>query len=74
VQQQLIDRVSYSADWHFSLLDDTENKTLEKINPRSNGMDSKSWHTAAEPIGFATPGGKNSQFSTASIQGDFGAV
>ena len=74
VQQQLIDRVSYSADWHFSLLDDTENKTLEKINPRSNGMDSYSWHTAAEPIGFATPGGKNSQFSAASIQGDFGAV
>lgn len=74
VQQQLIDRVSYSADWHFSLLDDTENKTLEKINPRSNGMDSYSWHTAAEPIGFGTPGGKNSQFSAASIQGDFGAV
>jgi hypothetical protein len=74
VQQQLIDRVSYSADWHFSLLDDTENKTLEKINPRSNGMDSYSWHTAAEPIGFGTPGGKNSQFSAASIPGDFGAV
>jgi hypothetical protein len=71
-QQQLIDRVSYSADWHFSLLDDTENKSLEKINPKSHGMDQFSWHTAAESIGFATPGGKNSQYSLVTNVGDFG--
>lgn len=71
-QQQLIDRVSYSADWHFSLLDDTENKSLEKINPKSDGMDKFSWHTAAESIGFATPGGKNSQYYLVTNAGDFG--
>ena len=71
-QQQLIDRVSYLADWHFSLLDDTENKSLEKINPKSDGMDHFSWHTAAESIGFATPGGKNSQYSSVTNAGDFG--
>ena len=58
----LIDKVSYSGDWHLSLIDDTENKTLERIDPNGASSSASNWHTAAETIGFGTPGKLNSQF------------
>lgn len=70
----LLDKVSYLADWHFSLVDDTENKTLERIDPAGGSSDRTNWHTAAEPIGFGTPGGVNSQYQAGSVHGDFGTV
>lgn len=70
----ILDKVSYKASWHFALLDATENKTLERINPAGISNSASNWHTAAETIGFGTPGGKNSQFQTATINGDFGTT
>lgn len=70
----LLDKVSYFADWHFSLIDDTENKTLERIDPAGVSSSRTNWHTAAEPIGFGTPGRVNSQYQVGSISGDFGTV
>jgi Lamin Tail Domain/CHU_C Type IX secretion signal domain len=67
----LLDKVSYKADWQFSLLDVTENKTLERIDPAGISNDKSNWHTAAEPIGFGTPGGKNSQFQSVIADGVF---
>lgn len=70
----VIDKVSYAADWHLSLIDDTENKTLERINPSGVSSSSGNWHTAAETIGFGTPGGQNSQYQTGGVNGDFGTL
>ena len=66
-----IDRVSYSEDWQFSLLDNFDGVSLERISPNGASNQSSNWHSAAESIGFATPGRVNSQYqyvgTTASI-------
>ncbi len=67
----VLDRVSYFGDWHFSLLDETENKTLERIDPKGESNSKDNWHTAAETIGFGTPGKQNSQFQAVVSNGDF---
>ncbi|MBI1837850.1 MAG: lamin tail domain-containing protein [Flavobacteriia bacterium] len=59
---EVIDRVAYSSNWHFSLLEDVKGKSLERISFTSISNDSTNWHTAAETIGFATPGEKNSNY------------
>jgi len=58
---QIVDMVSYEKDWQFSLLDSPDGKSLERIDPFGKSNDKNNWHTASETIGFATPGGKNSQ-------------
>lgn len=67
----VLDKVSYSAKWHLKLIADVKAKSLEKIDPFGSASDSKNWHTAAEAIGFATPGAPNSQYSPAQHNGDF---
>jgi hypothetical protein len=68
---EVLDKVSYHSDWQFSLLDATENKTLERIDPLGISDDKNNWHTAAEPIGFGTPGKQNSQYQHVGLSGDF---
>lgn len=67
----VLDKVSYSAKWHLKLIADVKGKSLEKIDPFGSASDSKNWHTAAEAVGFATPGAPNSQYSPAQHNGDF---
>ncbi|XOV66436.1 MAG: lamin tail domain-containing protein [Fluviicola sp.] len=68
---QIIDAVSYEDDWHFQLLDDEDGKALERIEPDASSNDRNNWHTAAESVGFGTPGGQNSQFYPALTNGAF---
>nr|WP_294862683.1 lamin tail domain-containing protein [uncultured Fluviicola sp.] len=70
----VIDKVSYREDWHLSLIDDTENKTLERISPEGGSSDASNWHTAAETIGFGTPGKINSQYQSGSVSSVFGTT
>ncbi len=70
----VIDKVSYTEDWHLSLIDDTENKTLERINPEGASSSASNWHTAAETIGFGTPGKLNSQYLSGSVSSTFGTT
>ncbi|WP_343747134.1 lamin tail domain-containing protein [Fluviicola sp.] len=70
----LIDKVSYKEDWHLSLIDDTENKTLERINPDGPSSNASNWHTAAETIGFGTPGKINSQYMSGNVSSNFGTT
>ncbi|MDD2981830.1 MAG: lamin tail domain-containing protein [Crocinitomicaceae bacterium] len=67
----VLDRVSYSAKWHLKLIADVKAKSLEKIDPFGASNDKKNWHTAAEAVGFATPGAPNSQYSPAQHNGNF---
>ncbi len=70
----IIDQVTYYEDWHLSLIDDTENKTLERINPDGASSNASNWHTAAETVGFGTPGKINSQYMSGSISSTFGTT
>jgi flagellar hook assembly protein FlgD len=44
---------------------------LERIGFDGNSNDINNWHSAAEAVGFATPGTKNSQYYPALETGDF---
>lgn len=68
---QVIDAVSYLDDWHFQLIDDDDGKSLERIEPNAPSNDRNNWHTAAESVGFGTPGGENSQYYPALTNGTF---
>lgn len=68
---ELMDAVSYTEDWHFTLLDETDGVSLERIDPSGISNDSFNWHSAAEAIGFGTPGGKNSQYYPVVTNGEF---
>jgi hypothetical protein len=67
----VLDRVAYSDDWHFRLLDNTDGVTLERIDPNEGSSNGNNWHSAAETAGFGTPGMVNSQFYPAIANGDF---
>lgn len=67
----VMDKVSYSDEWHFKLLDDEDGKSLERIDPNGPSDDPNNWHTAAEQFEFGTPTVKNSQYYPAIQNGDF---
>ncbi len=68
---EVMDKVSYTEDWHLSVIDDLNGVSLERIDPNGNSNDPFNWHSAAQDIGFGTPGIKNSQFIAAVYTGDF---
>lgn len=70
-QGTILDKLSYNEDWHFTLLNSTEGISLERLSPLAETNTKNNWHSAAENIGFATPGLENSQI----LYGDhFGTV
>ena len=58
-----LDRFAYNDDLHFELLNSTDGVSLERVNPDRPASDNSNWHSAAEAVGYATPGYLNSQFS-----------
>ncbi len=56
-----IDQLNYNKRWHFPLIDDQNGVSLERIWFNKGTQDSTNWHSAAEAVGYATPGYKNSQ-------------
>jgi hypothetical protein len=67
----LLEKVAYTSKWHFPLLENTDGVALERINPNNSFNDENNWHSAAENIGFGTPGKINSQTLNQQQQGDF---
>jgi hypothetical protein len=57
----VIDKVAYSSDWHFKLLQSDKGVSLERFDPFEPSDSDNNWHSASETVGFATPGIKNSQ-------------
>ncbi|TND10420.1 MAG: hypothetical protein FD123_62 [Bacteroidetes bacterium] len=68
----IIDKLVYSSDWHYPLLQQTKGVSLERIDFDRTTQDATNWHSASENAGYGTPGYKNSQFSPGG--GDDGAV
>lgn len=66
----IMDQLIYSSKWHFKLIDSKDGKSLERMDPNLPTQSSTNWHTAAESVGFATPGGKNSQYYPALYNGE----
>lgn len=59
----IVDLVAFSSDFQYPLLTSVDGVSLERINPERSSRDVTNWHSAAESVGYATPGYKNSQFS-----------
>lgn len=62
---EVIDFFNYNEDMHFALLNEVDGVSLERIDYNRNSNDATNWHSAAEAVGFATPGYENSQYLNA---------
>ncbi|MCB9175306.1 MAG: lamin tail domain-containing protein [Flavobacteriales bacterium] len=62
-----VDNFKYDEKMHFALLNDVKGVSLERIDYNRLSSDKTNWHSAAEDVGFATPGYENSQFQKAEI-------
>ncbi|MBO4488633.1 MAG: lamin tail domain-containing protein [Bacteroidales bacterium] len=61
---QTVDRLAYREEMHYGKLLTTEGVSLERLDFDWPTQDDGNWHSAAESVGFATPGYANSQRST----------
>lgn len=53
---------SYVEDMHFPLLSSVDGVSLERLDANRPVNDMGNWHSAAESVGFGTPGLENSQY------------
>ncbi len=67
-QIQKIDAFDYSEKMQYPLLNYTQGVALERVNVDGETNDPNNWHSAAESVGFGTPGYRNSQ--SASVNPD----
>jgi len=58
---RVLDDFSYQDDFHSSLLEETRGVSLERLSSNSPTQEASNWSSAAESVGFATPGYQNSQ-------------
>ena len=65
--EHIIDDFAYDEKMHFDLLSSKEGVALERINPNHETNDKNNWQSAAQNIGFGTPGLKNSAYSNKEI-------
>ena len=62
---------SYDEDLHFPLLSSVDGVSLERLDVNRPVNDLGNWHSAAQAVGFGTPGLQNSQFFPSSgIEGE----
>jgi hypothetical protein len=61
-QGTVLDELHYYDDWHFSLLNNKDGVSLERLNIGDSTNNPLNWHSASSTAGYGTPGYKNSQF------------
>jgi hypothetical protein len=59
----VIDAFDYAEDMHHPLLTSVKGVSLERIHYSRPASDATNWHSAAETVGFGTPGYQNSVFT-----------
>jgi hypothetical protein len=62
----VIDKLAFTEKWHYPLLHQKENISLERISIDAPTQSSSNWQSTAETSGFATPTQPNSQIRQAS--------
>ncbi len=60
-QLHKVDAFDYSEKMQYPLLNYTQGVALERISSDGKTNDPNNWHSAAESVGFGTPGYRNSQ-------------
>ena len=65
----IVDSFHYNDDMHFALLNSNDGVSLERIDYNRPTIDESNWHSAAEDVGFATPGYENSQYMKTDTEG-----
>ena len=58
----VMESFSYSDDMHFPLLSIVDGVSLERLDVNRPVNDMGNWHSAAQTVGFGTPGLENSQY------------
>ncbi|HSF46718.1 MAG TPA: lamin tail domain-containing protein [Chitinophagaceae bacterium] len=71
-QGELLDELNYDQKWHFSLINDKQGISLERISAEMKTNDPSNWHSASTSSGYGTPGYRNSQ--TISDEKNEGAI
>lgn len=70
----ILDAFSYDEDMHFELINDAEGVSLERIDQNAETNNAFNWHSAAEAVGWGTPGIENSQNYSSISSGMFFSV
>jgi hypothetical protein len=60
IENKDVDRFKYNTSLHSSLLDNTKDVSLERINANTKTQDKNNWYSASKMVGYATPTQKNS--------------
>lgn len=58
---QVLDKLKYGSTWHSSILADTEGVSLERLDATAPTQNPNNWFSAAQNVGYASPGRVNSQ-------------
>ena len=61
-----IDQMAYSEQMHYPLLKETKGVSLERVSWEVASDRTDNWHSAAEAVGFGTPGYRNSMVAATS--------
>ena len=56
----VLDSFDYTEDLHFTLIEDTEGVSLERVNFTIDANNNNNWQSASQNVRFATPGYANS--------------
>lgn len=60
-----VDQMTFSEKMHYPLLKETKGVALERVSWEVLSDQADNWHSAAEAVGFGTPGYQNSMMSVA---------
>ena len=59
----VVDQMVFSEDMHYPLLKETKGVSLERVSWEAPSDQPDNWHSAAEAVGFGTPGYRNSMMA-----------
>lgn len=69
-QNEISDLLEFTDGMQFALLNNPDGVSLERTDFNRPSSEVTNWHSAAESVGFATPGYKNSQYYAAESEDD----